>query len=283
MTVCIAAICERKSDNPKVILAGDRMVTAEILSVEFEHPDPKLYELSKNCAVATAGDALAHTDLLSKVNGKISGATLYNISEIVKEIKDEYYKKRVVDIEDSILKKYGISSFKEFYYDLHQKLNNDILMSIQQEIEEHDCEFEILTAGVDDSGAHIYHINHPTKAENYDAIGYHAIGIGYPHAASTFISSIYNSDCSLPEALYMTYKAKKISENAPGVGRQSDIWIISKDGKIVVNDEMLNRLDVYYNNELKMKSELNNQLVKERKFDEITKSVESLRKESKSK
>lgn len=252
MTICIAVICDKNKD-PKVILAGDRMITGSHLSIEFEYPEPKLIQLTNNCAVATAGDALAHTELFSIVKNELSLLRSPQIAQIVECIKDSYVKVRMKRIQDLYLRPKGIDDIRMFY-NMQRNLMPEIVMTLQNEIDNYDYGLQILIGGVDHSGPHIYCIYNPGMAVPFSSLGYHAIGSGTPHAISTFISSDYSMGCPYEEALYVTYKSKKISENAPGVGsRNTDIWLINRDNIIAMDDNVRKQLDAYYNAENKYK------------------------------
>ena len=62
MTICIAVIC---ADRNAVVVASDRMISAPFLTLEFDHPDAKIDQLSSSCVGLTAGDALVATELFT--------------------------------------------------------------------------------------------------------------------------------------------------------------------------------------------------------------------------
>ena len=87
MTICIGAICQ----EPKcVVMASDAMITSEHLSIEFEHTASKLERLSSNCVVATAGDALAYTELFNLAIREIDRLKSPSIEDLVAKVKECY-------------------------------------------------------------------------------------------------------------------------------------------------------------------------------------------------
>ena len=69
MTICIGALC----DNGKAaVVAMDRMLTAEVLSIEFEHPGNKLTRITDNCVALTAGNALGYVELFRAVKDELT-------------------------------------------------------------------------------------------------------------------------------------------------------------------------------------------------------------------
>ena len=70
MTICLTLVCE---EGKSLVAVADRMVSVEFLSLEFEQSNRKIDLLARNFAALTAGDALAHTDLIRQANEEISG------------------------------------------------------------------------------------------------------------------------------------------------------------------------------------------------------------------
>jgi 20S proteasome alpha/beta subunit len=105
----------------------------------------------------------------------------------------------------------------------------------------------LLIAGVDSSGAHIYRIDNPGRMEIFDTIGHCSIGSGQLHAISTFVANDYTYDLDLNHVVALTYEAKKRSEKAQGVGEQSDIYIVCRDGNTKLPQETISQLEKIYN------------------------------------
>ncbi len=87
MTVCLAAMCE---DSKKIVVGSDRMWTAGILSLEFEHTRPKMVELSDSCMMMTAGPALRDLELKKYVKRELAGMSGVAIPLIVEKVKEGY-------------------------------------------------------------------------------------------------------------------------------------------------------------------------------------------------
>jgi 20S proteasome alpha/beta subunit len=250
MTVCIAAICENDTDSPKIVLASDRMITFQDI-IQFEHELPKLEEVAPNCVVATAGTATLHTELLR--NAKIPKTdTIQPIREIAQRIKDSFDKARKEEIENIVLKRYGFDNFESFYK-MQSSLSNNLSDEIIGEITDYEFDLQILIAGIDESGPHIYKIDVDNVMMPFDALGYEGAGIGFEHSRTTFFSSSYTDKFPLSKALYTVYKAKNIAEKAPGVGKATDFWLIKKSGeKISIEknlDEILKNIAFFFHQE----------------------------------
>lgn len=243
MTICIAAICEQSSS---LILTTDSMLTNEVLSIQFEHPMRKMTYLAESCIALTAGDALAHTELFNMVQREITKLKAPSVLEIVDHIKECYQRIRKSEIKEKILNPRGFNGFEDFYQ-AQRVLAPDILLMIQSEIDRYDYGLEILVAGISQGIAHIYGISDPGTSKCFDAIGFHAIGSGLPHAINTLIARGCHQGISLQEALLIVYEAKKMAEKAPGVGANiTDICIMTPKGIIEFPRDKISQLHKIY-------------------------------------
>jgi len=257
MTICIAAICEQGSS---LILTTDSMVTNEGLSIQFEHPTRKMTDLSSSCIALTAGDALAHTELFNMVQEKITKLKAPSVLEIVGKIKGSYQYIREREIKEKILIPRGFNDFRDFYK-TQSALVPDIALSIQSQIDRYDYGVEILVAGISQNIAHIYGISDPGTSKCFDAIGFHAIGSGLPHAINTLIARGCYQGIALGEGLLIVYEAKKMAEKAPGVGANiTDICIMNSQGITEFPRDKLGELDKIYNKWVRRESNWANDL-----------------------
>lgn len=242
MTICISVICEQGST---AILATDSMITNPALSIQFEHPTKKMTHLSGNCIALTAGDALAHTELFNTLEEKIATLKAPSVVEIVDKIKGCYQDIRKSEIKDRILKPWGFDDFGDFYQ-AQRILNSEVAQAVQNRIDRYDYGLEILVSGIDKRVAHIYAISDPGTSKCYDAIGFHAIGSGLPHAINTLIVRECNESVSIAEGIMIVYEAKKMAEKAPGVGARTDICIMNSKGIIEFPRDKISELHTTY-------------------------------------
>src|SRR5580765_6291823 len=61
---------------------------------------------------------------------------------------------------------------------------------------------ELIIAGVDDSGSHLYYLGNPGTLMSFDKLGNNSIGSGSTHAAVSFHLGEQNHRSSLPETLF---------------------------------------------------------------------------------
>jgi len=243
MTVCIAALCNKAKD---VVVASDRMITATYPPIEFEHGIPKLAIICPTCIVLTAGDALAHAVICRAVSEIVAGLSHPKTAVITEHVRRTYVEERQKVISQLFLEPRGWA-LDDFYEKYARTIHPDLMLTIDRQISTYDYGLEIIVAGVDSDEGHIYGIRHPGKVDCYDAIGYHAIGIGDLHAVSSLIGNKCVPLVSSKMAVYLVYEAKKNAENAPGVGEDTDMAIIKRDGHQILSNEDISLLNNIYN------------------------------------
>jgi len=250
MTICIAAMCERKH----VAVATDRMLTVMLPNIEFETDYAKAIEVTKNCMAATAGSAIAYTPVFRDAGVEISREGTKDIDRIVEFTRNSYIKARNKKLEEEILNPVGLNL--QNFYQANQALQPQLVATLLQNMQRYNYQLWILIAGVDEKGPHIYRIENPGKVFNYDTIGYHAIGSGELHAISTFIGSGYGLNTSLQRGLAITYEAKKRSEKAQGVGVQTDMYVVTKDNVTHLPEEAIRDLDETYTKRIEQETKV---------------------------
>ena len=241
MTVCIACVC---GDGKAVVVASDRMITASYPPVEFEHDVPKLEQVGKSCVALSAGDALAHVDLIRAARQTLDRLNAPAVQKIVEVIRASYSSERLKVVEQRIL---GVRGWKlaEFYVDLPRTVPPDVFMMVDHSIATYDYGVELLVAGVDAEG-HIYSVRNPGHTDCFDALGYNAIGSGALHALSTFITNNCSASMTINRGAYLVFEAKRAAEVAPGVGKHMDMAIVTKGNIRVLTDTEINTLDEVY-------------------------------------
>lgn len=221
MTICIAAIC---ADRKEILITSDRMVTLSIPSTEFEHDTSKFIKLTERCYMGTAGDATIHTDIIRRVKNEIKINSEMSIYDIAESIKKAYIQERSKRINDKHFLPRQMD-MKDFYSSM-EKYPAEFIEKMDNMVEEYDMEVEVLIAGVDNEGGHIFKISEPGEVACFDDLGYASIGSGESHSEWVFIYNEYNPNISKRNALLTLYKAKKRAETAEGVGEKTDLVTI---------------------------------------------------------
>lgn len=102
---------------------------------------------------------------------------------------------------------------------------------------------ELIVAGVDGNGAHIFGISDPGVAASYDRVGYHAIGSGMSHALLSLVGASQHWSHGINKTIFNVYCAKRQAEAAPGVGHAIEMRVVTPGGCAVVGAEDLDALE----------------------------------------
>ena len=97
---------------------------------------------------------------------------------------------------------------------------------IDQAMYDADLGVQLPVAGPDGEGHTIHSIENPGIMHDHSAIGHGAIGSGAPHALYSLIEGSYADSLGKDEVVRLVKKAKKRSEVAPGVGKETTIVAI---------------------------------------------------------
>lgn len=279
MTVGLAAICEEDGEEMAVV-AADRMMTMKQTSpIEFEHPDTKLEDIQQpniEAVAVAAGSSGLGDQFFNYLSNYISQdiriddnitakdiETMENLSLLAKEAYKQVIQQK---INNQVLGQYG---FKMEDLRDNEMAENPVLQSMLEEIEEKRKEIvtnlNVLIAGVDKEGASIYQIYNGDKT-SLDSLGYGAIGSGSQPAQSEFIHSNYGKSKGLEESLRIVTGAKMRSEDAQGVGKEMDIYAISKNKKDKLSEEKMKQLRELQKEINEEQKEIRGKMIKESKF-----------------
>lgn len=243
MTICVAATCE---NGQVAVVATDLMVSASFLSLEFEHPNSKIDQLSNTCVGLAAGDALASIELFRSCIGNVGQLKSPSIEMIADQVKDQFILLRQKSAEDNILKCRGLTISQFYHEGLLNRLPPELAINLDHQIQNARFPIDIIITGVDDSGAHIYGIRDPGVISCYDRLGYQAIGSGMSHALLTLISGNQYDQRGINETVYLVYEAKKTAELAQGVGDATVMGIVTAKGmKLLTKDEKMQLDEIY--------------------------------------
>lgn len=249
MTICIAAICE---SGQKIVIAADRMFTAPPpISLEFETDERKIEQLSPTCIALISGNSAFATEILESTRHKLGGKREPLIADVADTVKDEYISARSRRINESIVMASLGSDFAAFLakggmlptYLQAQPVIYQQLVAMSQQF---NMNLEIIVAGLDRAGAFIARITHPGTLVRLDKLGYDAIGSGGIHALTKLYLGAQTVRRHIDVTLYVVYEAKKAAEVAPGVGRGTDVAVISKDGLDICDDTIMTALEEVY-------------------------------------
>jgi hypothetical protein len=211
--------------------------------IEFEHAIPKMKVASARAISMSAGDALTGTRMAQEVAQSFAGTP--TVLDIAQRLAAQYEATRTARIEQQILALRGLNW--QSFYGGHATFNVQITVMLDQQMQGFNLGVELLLAGVDDSGAHIYSIQNPGRPEFlHDVIGHVAIGSGAIHAVQSMIAFAHTANAEYHETVFRVYASKRRAEAAPGVGLDTDMAVISSGGIHWLTHDELEQLRSIY-------------------------------------
>jgi hypothetical protein len=209
--------------------------------IEFEHAASKMAEASSVAIVMIAGDSLLGTRLAEQVGRTVAGSTPA-IADLARQLAVEYETVRQGQLEEQILAPRGLDL--NSFYGAHNSLNPQITAMLDNQMAQFNLGVELLLAGVDPSGAHIHTVYNPGRVERlHDPIGYAAVGSGTIHALQSMIGFGHCASADYHETVFRVYASKRRAEVAPGVGRDTDMAVISGTGTHWLTRQELEQLE----------------------------------------
>jgi hypothetical protein len=241
MTVCIAAACKwLYPDNtwgPAIVLVSDRMMTAG--DIEYEPPRIKVCFFRPTVLILVAGELSAHTESLEMLTAAFAGAPAsgWEIATAYGRQVAEFRRRRAESIYLSPLG-LTVDSFIQY----QAQMSSSIAAEISFNLQNHVLDADAIVAVVENNHAKLYHVDGSGFVSAHEDTGFLAIGIGYPHANSQFMSAGYANYWAFFPTLALSYAAKKRAEVAPGVGKATDIHVLTRDGSFALDAYLLEQL-----------------------------------------
>lgn len=201
MTICMAAIGADATGKPgsAVVVASDRVVTMANL-IEFEHTVPKALRIGGRAIALIAGDSLIGSHLVKEVAAGVATGPI-TVAQLAQDLSAKYAQTRNNHAEADILAPRGLSWAA--FYGQHQNLVAQLTMMLDSQLNNYNLGVELLIAGVDDGGGHIFAVTNPgTRPQDHDVIGYAAVGTGALHALQSMIGFRHAVSASLQETIF---------------------------------------------------------------------------------
>jgi hypothetical protein len=243
MTICIAAIGQNAKDEV-IVFATDHMVTIGELG-QFEHSILKWREIVPKTIAMLAGNPIFFDDLSRLSNNSLA------FGEITHEIHQNFKKKRKDIIKNEIYEIYGVD--EDFIKEaLSDEIKNQHIAKMLDQISQYNLQTQILLVGFENQEAQIAVVDESNIA-NFRVINFNAIGSGMIQAVNTMMFQKHGKNDDVLTTLYDVYKAKRNAEVAQGVGKETDLLVLSQiNGCMRINNAQLDILAQIYDKELKM-------------------------------
>jgi len=247
VTVCIATMCNwtyAPGDVGKAIItASDRQITSG--SVEYDPLQIKVCFLNQHLLVLVSGDIAVHSEALTNLQSKLKTSPTSDVFDVAemysKELRRIYFRYAV----NKYLSPLGMDDAT--FFGNQSTFSPEFINKITDQLQSYQGpEIEAIVTGIDDKGAHIYHIDEFMNISCNDDLGFAAIGLGAWHAKSQIMQFRYVTRIPYSPALSVTFLSKKRAEAAPGVGKDTDMFCITKNGWSPVLPELMEKLNELY-------------------------------------
>jgi 20S proteasome alpha/beta subunit len=223
LTVCISAIAD---GGAAVVVAADRMMTfGPPMNLQAEGAVRKIIPLSDSHALLFSGSVPDAEAVVNGIKESIQHGT--NLKQIADFVAKSYQNLKRKKVEDSILRPLIGIEFAQFQQLVSQSASSQVLTQMLGMISQHNLGLDVMLAGVDEDSGHIAIVAHPGTALLMDTVGVSSIGSGSLHASVRLSLGRQTRDLSILETIFNVYEAKKASEVAPGVGKVTDIAVIT--------------------------------------------------------
>jgi 20S proteasome alpha/beta subunit len=230
MTVCIGALCEK---GKAAVVAADEMVTfGPPMTLQTEPPGlKKIAEIAGSVALLYSGNVSDGEEIISSVRPNIPAGDRPSVAAIAERVRNAYAQLKRKRVEETILRPWLGVDFAQFQEMVVKASASQILGQITGMLSQHNLQTDVLVAGADDTGHHLFIITHPGVLLHMNTLGYATIGSGAAHAGISLALNKHTASDSLGKTIYRVYEAKTAAEVSPGVGKLTDMALL-KDGKI---------------------------------------------------
>lgn len=183
----------------------------------------------------------AHAVIVPKVRDKVNLEVAENGTMTVADIAECYAKEfsyyRRCLAERLILAPRGLD-FDKFLNRLHNhNMPHYQLEKIDNQMVAFGVDASAIISGIDRSGAHIFKVVNPGVVVSCDTECFACIGAGEPLATTQFMVSRFDKNWSFPSSLWLAFYAKARAQSTGGVGRKTDLSVITAQHRIVDLDD----------------------------------------------
>lgn len=247
MTVCVATVFNwsygPNDVGPAVVTASDRQITAG--DIEYEPAQVKICFLTPRLIILIAGSYPIHSEAILCTKRAVQESPQIDPGVIA-----ELYASYLRDIKARFARQVYLSplGLTQETFMAHQKeMLPEVVTKITSQLQNYQSEdTEALIVGGDDQSTYLYVVDQQSHVTLHNDVGFAAIGVGAWHAKSEIMRAGYTNTMAYAAALAMSYMAKKTAEVAPGVGRETDLYLITRIGWAPVLPKIKEKISELY-------------------------------------
>lgn len=266
MTICVAAIFrwvydgEKQDIGPAVVTASDRMLTDEGLGIEYEPNQYKGAHLTDRIMALVSGDVTVHSAVLQTLIPSLSSKPDDRVGVVASMYAQRVRQLIAQRAANRFLSPLGLDA--NTFLSRQKEMDPALVMELSNRLLDQEVEGEALIVGCEgDTAAHIYSVDKRGAVRCHDDLGFAVVGIGGIHAAGQFMTYSYTNMWGWYPALAITYAAKKRSEIAPGVGKETDMFYITRSGVAQIPQETRTAVGAAFDESERLKKQIDHDLV----------------------
>jgi hypothetical protein len=239
MTICIAAIGRGANNKELIVFATDHMISSPQIG-QFEMSVEKYKKINDTTVAMLSGNPLIFDSL-------IANCEECEFDEMTERIRDNMHQIKNDMIQKEILDMYHID-FDYLRGVLNTEMKNPFILKVFETISQFALKTNILLTGFKGDDAQIMEVNE-TSIRNMKDMNFDAIGSGAVQAIYTLLFQRHSPVDPLSATIYNVYKAKRNAEISVGVGKETDMMVLSKAGVVEIGEGKIEVLQQIYDGE----------------------------------
>jgi hypothetical protein len=242
------------------ITASDRKITAG--NVEYEPSQLKMSFMTRRACILISGDYSLHSEALYETNKQVkadASIAPHNLALIYGRAIQNIKRR---EAEDIFLAPIGMNT--DTFVAQQRDFTEGFIEKITHQLQTYEGEdVEALVVASDGENANLHSINSRGSVSVMNDIGFAAIGIGAWHAKSRLMEVGYVNNWFFAPALAAIFAAKCAAETAPGVGKDTDMHLVFKNGVEQIPSDLFGKLKELYQNYENKRTSLQREVVDE--------------------
>lgn len=209
---------------------------------QFEHEMDKFKRVNTCCIAMLSGNPLHFDAFLKGVYGE------KDFDKITKDVQQNMITMKENTIKTQVFDIYKIDH-DYIKTVLKGQLMNPYITNVVDQISKFTLQTNLLLIGFKNDEAQIAEITESVIANLRD-INFDAIGSGAIQALNTLLFQHHSKNNALSTTIYNVYKAKRNAEVAVGVGKETDMRVLTNKDLIKIDEEQVKVLCDIYEREL---------------------------------
>ncbi len=253
MTICIAA---RSQKDECIVAICDKMLSYDDLLPATEGAAEKAFWVHRFWYAMMAGDPAFALPVIRRAQKRIvekTGTGLSTLDENTSAFRRAFQEQLQQEVEDRFLSVYKMD-LEAFKKDGYQMLGPQEFAKLHNDIRTFNLDVQLLVFGLGaDRFGHIFEVNDSTGAHitEHDLRGYAAIGSGQYMAMGSLVARPL-PQLPVEQLIYRLCEAKFTSETAHGVGKETALMVLYRNGRVsMVKPSLIDTIRLQWENERK--------------------------------